>query len=271
MSLPSPFKQVFQPSTHHRNHHSQPNRIYLPSKTHSTFSSGARPADLSPYELNEQITHHDDLNPGTNNHQQPAEPIVQIPTYYPQQYFQEILPPIPEPQTTSTINDYPPNVSIQQERDDNNFDFLSAPTPSVPPTQPTNPAPPPAIPSHQSGHANPIDQQQHDEPLLASPQPTNDADSVTTTSEVAIINPPQQSSAHESHPPQHESFDVRFGTDDASAIHQVPRDDDVDVMMETTTRRHIEGLPTQDEDNADEPGAIDDRINPNTLKSLVGK
>lgn len=102
-----------------------------------------------------------------------------------------------------------------------------------------------------------------------------DAESPTT------INGDPQSSSHEtgnskpiehriiSESPENNQHDHQLTPnnpdqpqDESSATH---------TLLESTTRRHIEGLPTEDEEDSDDNQIIDDRINPNTLKSLVGK
>lgn len=210
--------------------------------------TGSNSPEINPFELNEQVAHYGDLNSGATH------------STSQQQYN------VPEQPQSSAVNDEPPNSPAGQhetENGNNNFDFLFVPNTDAPSAETPNENLPSI--SYQNEHANPIEHK-HDE-LTASPQQMNIDQSDTI---VGVFTP--QEPIDSSSPPQSENFDVRFGgVDTALPIHQVS--DGVDVMMETTTRRRIEGLPTQDEDDADanEPDLIDDRINANTLKSLVGK
>lgn len=61
------------------------------------------------------------------------------------------------------------------------------------------------------------------------------------------------------------NFDVRLEEEKTT----ITATNETDAQnIQTTSRRPIEGLPTSDED--DEGGVLDDKINPQVLKTLVG-
>lgn len=61
-------------------------------------------------------------------------------------------------------------------------------------------------------------------------------------------------------------FDIRMVKDKSGELDE--RNDNSTLTIQTSSRRPIEGLPTSDEEN--EGGVLDDKINQQVLKTLVG-
>lgn len=242
MHQPAPFRHFGQPPStpHISKPQSEPNRFYLPAQLHSRYVTDIYPAENNPHELKGHPPHHqtDAINPAAYHHQQHES---FLPTHSNQHRYPESLP-------LSTTN-----------RDD----------------APLNSSPALLPPQANSRYANPIDQPRI---ILQQPAPSHGQQSSSDDVREMLVSP--QAPAHEpthyysSALPQTIAVEERDAIDTETSpapLHQVA--DGADVMVvDTTTRRHIEGLPTQDEEEIDtDDGVIDDRINPNTLKSLVGK
>lgn len=108
----------------------------------------------------------------------------------------------------------------------------------------------------------PVTEQQHIIPNI--PQTTNlSASNNSTYKPQAPQSTPNPNVNVETTEDPTSNFDIRLEKDKTNGTN------DSLPTIETTSRRPIEGLPTSDEDN-NEGGVLDDKINPTVLKTLVG-